>query len=45
MLGLDNQSVKRFDIQDLDAWIESKKIANENQPSSNADVIDRLLDL
>lgn len=43
MLGRDNESLKRFDIRDLDAWIESKKVANQNEPTSKADLIDRLL--
>lgn len=41
MLGRDNDSLKRFDIRDLDAWIESKKVANQNEANSKADLIDR----
>lgn len=43
ILGRDNQSLRRFDIRDLDAWIDSRKIANENQPLANTAIIDRLL--
>lgn len=43
MLGRNNESLRRFDIHDLDAWIESKKVANQNEPNSKADLIDRLL--
>jgi predicted DNA-binding transcriptional regulator AlpA len=45
MLGRDNESLRRFDIRDLDEWIESKKVANQNEPDSKVDLIDRLLTL
>lgn len=43
MLGRDNESLRRFDIRDLDAWIESKKVANQNEFNSKTDLIDQLL--
>ena len=39
-----NPRLVRFDIRDIDSWIESKKVLNDNQTASKADVIDGLLE-
>lgn len=36
--------LKRFDIIDLDEWIDSHKVANNNLKITNSDIIDRLLE-
>ena len=38
-----NSRLHRFDIRDIDAWIDSRKDINDNKPTSNSDLIDRLL--
>ena len=43
-LAKNNPRLERFDIRDIDAWIESKKELNDNQTASKADVIDGLLE-
>lgn len=42
LLGDYSSKLKRYDIRDIDAWIESKKVANSNVPRSKQDIIDGL---
>lgn len=42
LLSQFSSRLKRYDIRDIDAWIEARKIANSNAPPSKEDIIDGL---
>jgi hypothetical protein len=42
LLGNYGSKLRRFDVRDIDAWIDSRKIANSNEQPSKEDIIDGL---
>lgn len=38
-----SSKLKRYDIHDLDVWIDQRKVSNDNRPVSKTDIIDRFL--
>lgn len=42
LLGNYGSKLKRYDIRDIDAWIDSHKTANSNTPQSKNEIIDGL---